>query len=1098
MSAGVRRACIAACLPLLASFAVAAANAAAVKPRTVGELRTRDAPVRTDVPVPADAAKAMSSYQKFLELQNTDPQLRAEALRRLGDLNLESGELERLSNEVGALDLQGAEAIRLYTTLLRAYPTYERNDEVLYQLARAYETTGQTGQALQTLDDIVRRFPNTRELAEVQFRRGEILFSARRYVDAQAAYQAVIARGAGGSNFYNQSLYKQGWAIFKQGLNEESLEPFARVLDQKLLANGRALNLETLSRADRELVDDTLRVVSIAFSYLDGPASVGQLLKSRGDSPYAWLLYSRLGDLYVDKERYQDAATAYRAFVARDPVDEHAPSLSMQAIEAYRKGGFTDLVVDGKTEYVNAYGFGRPFWAGRDRAQFPQVVAELRTNLKDLAQHHHALAQKSKRPEDYAVAARWYDERMKSFPDDPDVAETNYLLAEALFEGRQYERAAGEYERTAYGYAANARSAAAGYAALVAYQKQEETLPAAARGAWHARATESGLKFAEHFPAHPEAAGVQTRAAQDLFAAHDLDRAVGVAEQLLARTPPVDQAKQRIGWTIIGQARFEQGQFPQSEAGFSRALAVTAAGQPEYSDLTERLAAAVYRQGDAKRKAGDDAGAAEDFLRVARLTPGSKVVSTSRYDAAAALVASRQWPRAITTLEEYRRDYPKSEFANDVTRKLAIAYVEGGRPAQAAVEFEKVAQIPGEEPAVVREALTRAADLYETSGNGARSVALLEQLVQKYPAPVADAMELRWRLAESARKSGNAQKLAYWRNEIIRADAGAGSGRTDRTRFLAAHARLAQVEPVRDAFRAVKLAAPLKTSLVRKRKALEQALAGYKEVAAYAVADTTTAANFEMAELYHTLAKDLMASERPKKLSKDERDEYDALLEEQAFPIEEQAIGLHELNAVRSADGIYDESVRKSFAALAEMKPARYGKTELSVTTFGNAPVDAAVLNALRAAPAGDTASAQAALRRLADATPPSAAAASELGILLRREGHFDEARAAYEKALAADPGFAPAHRNLAVLLDLYQGQSAAALPEFEKYREIAGEEKLINGWIAEVRARTGQRAPAAPAAAPGGAAEPAAPPAAATPSATPERGATPGQGAIP
>jgi tetratricopeptide (TPR) repeat protein len=1056
---------------LAVSMAMAASSSAtAVKPRTVGELGQRDVPVRSEAPVPASASKAMQNYQQFLELQNTDPKLRAQALRRLGDLNLESGELERLSTEVSAVDLQGAEAIRLYTTLLRAFPNYERNDEVLYQLARAYETTGQNTQALATLNEIVRNYPRTREIGEVQFRRGEILFSAKRYADAQVAYQAVVDRGAGGSNFFNQSLYKHGWSLFKQGLNEESLGSFARVLDQKLLVGRNARNLDTLSRADRELVDDTLRVTSIAFSYLDGPASVNQLMKTRGESPYAWLLYSRLGDLYVDKERYQDAAGAYRAFVARDPVDEHAPNLSMQAIEAYRKGGFTDLVVEGKTEYVNAYGFGKPFWAGRDRTGFPQVVTELRVNLKDLAQHHHAQAQKSKKPEDYAVAARWYDERMQSFPEDADIAETNYLLAEVLFEGHQYQRATDEYERTAYTYPLNARSPAAGYAALVAYQRQEETLPAAARGPWHARAIDSGLKFAERFPDHPEAAGVQTRAAQDLFAAKDLERAVQVSQQLLARTPAVDQAKQRIGWTIIGQSRFEQAQYEQSEAGFSKALAATASNQPEYGDLTERLAAAVYRQGDAKRKAGDDAGAADDFLRVARLTPNSKVVPTSRYDAAAALVASKQWPRAITTLEDYRRDYPKSEFANEVTRKLAVAYVEGGKPAQAAVEFERIAQLPGEDPAVVREALTRAADLYETAGNGTRSVALLEQMVQKYPAPVADAIELRWRLAEAARKGGNAQRQAYWSNEIIRADATAGNGRTDRTRYLAAHARLVQVTPVRDAFRAVKLSAPLKTSLLRKRKALELALAGYKEVAAYSVADTTTAANFEMAELYRGLAKDLMASERPKKLSKDEREEYDSLLEEQAFPIEEQAIGLHELNAVRTVDGLYDESVQKSFAALAELKPGRYGKSELSVANIVNTPAsapDAAVLMALQSGSATDGAPTEAALRQLADATPPSAAAASELGILLRRQGKFSSARTAYEQAIAADANFAPAHRNLAVLLDLYMGQSVAALPEFEKYRELTGEEKPVSGWIAELRSRTGQKAAPAPGATP-------------------------------
>ena len=110
----------------------------------------------------------------------------------------------------------------------------------------------------------------------------------------------------------------------------------------------------------------------------------------------------------------------------------------MQAIEAYRKGGFSQLVLDGKHEYVEHYNFSSPFWKGRERAQYPTVVQELKTNLKDVATYFHATAQKSKQVEDYQEAARWYRDYLKSFPDDPDSAATNYLLAETLFESHQY------------------------------------------------------------------------------------------------------------------------------------------------------------------------------------------------------------------------------------------------------------------------------------------------------------------------------------------------------------------------------------------------------------------------------------------------------------------------------------------------------------------------------------------------------------------------------------------------------------------------------------------------------------------------------------
>jgi hypothetical protein len=128
---------------------------------------------------------------------------------------------------------------------------------------------------------------------------------------------------------------------------------------------------------------------------------------------------------------------------------------------------------------------------------------------------------------------------------------------------------------------------------------------------------------------------------------------------------------------------------------------------------------------------------------------------------------------------------------------------------------------------------------------------------------VVDAIEARARLAGLAEKSGNVARLDYWRDEIIKTDAAAGAGRTDRTRFLAAGARLARAQPARDAFRAVRLTAPLKKSLAAKKQAMETALAGYKAVVAYDIAATTTAATYEMAELYGTLAKDILHSERP-------------------------------------------------------------------------------------------------------------------------------------------------------------------------------------------------------------------------------------------
>ena len=84
------------------------------------------------------------------------------------------------------------------------------------------------------------------------------------------------------------------------------------------------------------------------------------------------------------------------------------------------------------------------------------------------------------------------------------------------------------------------------------------------------------------------------------------------------------------------------------------------------------------------------------------------------------------------------------------------------------------------------------------------------------------------------------------------------------------------------------------------------------------------------ASAFHQLGADLMTSERPKSLDEDAKEQYDVLLEEQAFPFEETSIELHETNAQRTGDGVYDAWVQRSFDVLAKLKPARYAKTEIS------------------------------------------------------------------------------------------------------------------------------------------------------------------------
>jgi tetratricopeptide (TPR) repeat protein len=106
-------------------------------------------------------------------------------------------------------------------------------------------------------------------------------------------------------------------------------------------------------------------------------------------------------------------------------------------------------------------------------------------------------------------------------------------------------------------------------------------------------------------------------------------------------------------------------------------------------------------------------------------------------------------------------------------------------------------------------------------------------------------------------------------------------------------------------------------------------------------------------------------------------------------------------------------------------------------------------------------------LKSAVEKNPASAMAWTELGLTQRMRGEFQDAVVSYEKAIAADANYAPAHRNLAVLLDLYLGDPERALTELERYKELTGEEKPVTSWIAELRQRTGKPAAPRPNAAP-------------------------------
>jgi tetratricopeptide (TPR) repeat protein len=89
---------------------------------------------------------------------------------------------------------------------------------------------------------------------------------------------------------------------------------------------------------------------------------------------------------------------------------------------------------------------------------------------------------------------------------------------------------------------------------------------------------------------------------------------------------------------------------------------------------------------------------------------------------------------------------------------------------------------------------------------------------------------------------------------------------------------------------------------------------------------------------------------------------------------------------------------------------------------------------------------------------PNHPVAANEYGLLLRKNGKFNDARQVYEKSIEAFPDYLPLHRNLGILCDIYLNDPACALREFKFYSTYAPTDEKVKLWISEISMRLGKK----------------------------------------
>lgn len=876
----------------------------------------------------------MDSYKALLPLVD-DPRKQVTIRHRLADLEFQRAERKMADTAVD--ELSGA--IEAYERLLSEYPGREGNDQIYYQLARAWELRGATPQQLDTLNILVKRYPDSEYWIEAQFRRGDLLFIDGRYRDAEQAFDEVTLASQermADASFLVNAHYMKGWSLFKQAQYQKALFSYIEVLDL-VMPDGQPV--ADVDQRSQTLIEDLFRVVGLSLSYLDGAETLQALFRETGGRPYEILVYDRYSELLLEREQYSDAIEVFEAYIAEHPASPWAPRYHIRIIDTLELAGFTLTIPERKAGFVRLYGLYSDYWQSAGPEAIGFIEQQLEQLLPELADRHYLLAGEAtddqQADDHYRQAASYYAEFAATFPDHPRTPERLFLLGETYLELEDWPAAIAAFERVAYDYPEDTvagRAGEAGYASVLAfreYAKTWENQPVSEQAAYQELQQLNRLRFANAFPGDPRAPAVYYIALQREFDQNNWEETVNMAARLVTWQPAPSPDLTTEALLLYGHSLSELARYAQAEQAYRDVLATMAEDDERRGGVRENLAASVYRQAEQLADAGNMEGAVSEFLRVGSAVPESVLRANAEYDAASLLITANLWDQAIGVLSNFRMAFPDHELIDTVPAKLALAYRETEQWEKAADELQQMVAL-ATTPEERRENLLIAAELYDQAGNREKAIDTWRNYANSHPEPADVYLEAANRLSELYQEVGDIEKRDYWLRKQMETVDEAPEAADDRMRYLAASASAVLARDALARYDSIRLTLPLNESMTAKTDALERAVIAYKKTASYGLSSFSTEAGYQIAHIYGRLGADLMDSERPTGLSELELAQYELLLEEQAYPFEDNAIDIHEQNIRRAREGIFDEWVKRSYEALKVLLPGRYRKEEVT------------------------------------------------------------------------------------------------------------------------------------------------------------------------
>ncbi|MBI4818249.1 MAG: tetratricopeptide repeat protein [Deltaproteobacteria bacterium] len=337
-------------------------------------------------------------------------------------------------------------ALKLYEKVLNEYPTYERNDEVLFYLGYNEYEAGNKTKAVSHYWTLIKQFPKSNLIYDAYLQLGEHFFNSNDVLKARQALERAVGDKSP-PRIFNYALYKLAWCDYNVQEYAEGIKKLKDVIDR----SEKAKAAKAEGGGDPRLGSEALGDLARFFSYVDEIDTAFDYFKKKGGEEIAIRYTTRLGELFHEQGKWDNEISTYRLLNDKFAMNPKAPELQSRIVTAYSKLNRQDLVRKEVERLVDLYRPNTPWYKTQEKAGKKEVL-ELaydltESNLRDLVTDYHQDAQKRQDIPTYQLARDIYKKYLEAFPSTESAYQMRYFYAEVLWALKEWKNAAEQYDK---------------------------------------------------------------------------------------------------------------------------------------------------------------------------------------------------------------------------------------------------------------------------------------------------------------------------------------------------------------------------------------------------------------------------------------------------------------------------------------------------------------------------------------------------------------------------------------------------------------------------------------------------------------------------